>query len=142
MAATTRSSSTRQRRGVGTMLVAIAARHAKQAGCEWRHVDFELEAFYLRACGFRSTLAGLLHLTPIERSGTSMMPVIRRDRRDPHVEPDVVRDQRRPRRRDVETQRRCLYQRGSGDFDNADAIRALLLRGDDARFACSSARSL
>jgi GNAT superfamily N-acetyltransferase len=53
-----------QRRGVGTMLVAIASRHAKQAGCEWLHVDFEpeLEAFYLRACGFRSTLAGLLHL--------------------------------------------------------------------------------
>jgi ribosomal protein S18 acetylase RimI-like enzyme len=55
----------RQRRGIGTTLVRLAARHAKEAGCEWLHVDFEpaLEPFYLDACGFRPTRAGLIHLT-------------------------------------------------------------------------------
>jgi hypothetical protein len=35
------------------------------AGCEWLFVDFEphLETFYLESCGFRPTLAGLVHLT-------------------------------------------------------------------------------
>ena len=53
-----------QRRGVGTEAVRRAAFHAKAAGCEWLHVDFEpnLAAFYLGACGFRSTDAGLIHL--------------------------------------------------------------------------------
>ena len=34
------------------------------AGCEWLHVDFEphLASFYLDACGFRRTDAGLIHL--------------------------------------------------------------------------------
>ncbi|AUY53293.1 GNAT family N-acetyltransferase [Streptomyces sp. CB01881] len=50
--------------GVGTGLVAAAADGARAAGCEWLHVDFEphLRAFYLDACGFRSTDAGLLRL--------------------------------------------------------------------------------
>ncbi|MFB7617197.1 GNAT family N-acetyltransferase [Kitasatospora sp. NPDC056181] len=50
--------------GVGTGLVAVAADGARAAGCEWLHVDFEphLRAFYLDACGFRSTDAGLLRL--------------------------------------------------------------------------------
>jgi ribosomal protein S18 acetylase RimI-like enzyme len=58
-----------QRRGIGTRLVQIAARHAKAAGCEWLHVDFkpELERFYFDACGFRPTPAGLIHLPSLER---------------------------------------------------------------------------
>ena len=53
-----------QRRGVGTELVRVAAEHAKLAGCEWLEVDFDedLRRFYLGACGFQSTPAGLLHL--------------------------------------------------------------------------------
>ncbi|EWM09719.1 GNAT family N-acetyltransferase [Kutzneria sp. 744] len=51
-------------RGIGTELVAAAATGARSAGCQWLHVDFEphLCAFYLDACSFRSTDAGLLAL--------------------------------------------------------------------------------
>ena len=51
-------------RGVGTALVATAVEEARAAGCEWLHVDFEphLRAFYLDACGFRPTDAGLIEL--------------------------------------------------------------------------------
>jgi GNAT superfamily N-acetyltransferase len=54
-----------QQRGIGTELVRRAAGHARAAGCEWLHVDFEpgLAPFYFRACGFRPTEAGLIHLT-------------------------------------------------------------------------------
>jgi ribosomal protein S18 acetylase RimI-like enzyme len=54
----------RQRRGIGTELVRIAAEQAKAAGCEWMEVDFDddLAQFYLGACGFTPTAAGLLHL--------------------------------------------------------------------------------
>jgi GNAT superfamily N-acetyltransferase len=57
-----------QRRGVGTELVGRAVQHAKAAGCEWIHVDFEphLRAFYLGACGFRPTEAGLIHLHSLD----------------------------------------------------------------------------
>jgi ribosomal protein S18 acetylase RimI-like enzyme len=53
-----------QRRGIGTRLVALAARHAKEAGCEWLEVDFDdhLKPFYFDACGFTPMPAGLLHL--------------------------------------------------------------------------------
>ena len=53
-----------QRRAIGTELVRIATDHAKQAGCEWLHVDYEehLERFYLDACGFRPTRAGVIRL--------------------------------------------------------------------------------
>jgi GNAT superfamily N-acetyltransferase len=53
-----------QRGGVGTRIVALAAEHAKAAGCEWLHVDFEprLAPFSIDACGFRRTDAGLIHL--------------------------------------------------------------------------------
>jgi ribosomal protein S18 acetylase RimI-like enzyme len=53
-----------QRRGIGTELVRIAARHAQEAGCEWLEVDFDepLASFYYDACGFVPTQAGLLHL--------------------------------------------------------------------------------
>jgi RimJ/RimL family protein N-acetyltransferase len=50
--------------GVGTDLVATARDHAAAAGCEWLHVDFDddLRSFYVDACGFRPTAAGLLAL--------------------------------------------------------------------------------
>jgi GNAT superfamily N-acetyltransferase len=53
-----------QRRGLGEVLVARAAREAAAAGCHWLHVDFEahLRPFYLGACGFQPTAAGLLRL--------------------------------------------------------------------------------
>jgi GNAT superfamily N-acetyltransferase len=53
-----------QRDGVGTRLVGIAVEHARDAGCEWLHVDFrdELRTFYLDACGFVPTMAGLIAL--------------------------------------------------------------------------------
>jgi hypothetical protein len=42
----------------------VAVREARAAGCEWLHVDFEdhLRAFYLDACGFVPTNAGLIEL--------------------------------------------------------------------------------
>ena len=51
-------------RGVGTELIAVAVREARAAGCEWLHVDFDehLEGFYLGACGFEPTHAGLIEL--------------------------------------------------------------------------------
>ncbi|MFG2265704.1 GNAT family N-acetyltransferase [Streptomyces sp. NPDC048720] len=51
-------------RGVGTELVAVAAREARAAKCAWLHVDFEepLRSFYFGACGFRETAAGLVAL--------------------------------------------------------------------------------
>jgi ribosomal protein S18 acetylase RimI-like enzyme len=53
-----------QRQGIGTRLVAIAAEHAREAGCEWLHVDFddELVPFYFDGCGFRPTNGGLIAL--------------------------------------------------------------------------------
>ena len=60
-----------QRRGIATALVRHAALHAKKAGCEWLHVDFEeqLVPFYLGACGFLPTPAGLIHLPSLARVG-------------------------------------------------------------------------
>nr|WP_308114046.1 GNAT family N-acetyltransferase [Kineosporia corallincola] len=53
-----------RRGGLGRELVAVAARGARAAGCAWLHVDFEerLRPFYLGACGFGSTAAGLIAL--------------------------------------------------------------------------------
>jgi GNAT superfamily N-acetyltransferase len=53
-----------RRQGVGRRLVAHAVEHARSAGCEWLHVDFEehLRAFYFDGCGFRPTHAGLIAL--------------------------------------------------------------------------------
>ena len=50
--------------GVGTELVIAAILGAKEAGCEWLHVDFDagLERFYIDACGFTPTGAGLISL--------------------------------------------------------------------------------
>jgi GNAT superfamily N-acetyltransferase len=52
------------RKGIGSQLVARAADEARAAGCEWLHVDYEphLKSFYLDACGFAPTDAGLLKL--------------------------------------------------------------------------------
>ncbi|MCX6522230.1 MAG: GNAT family N-acetyltransferase [Actinobacteria bacterium] len=52
------------RRGVGRQLVADAVSAARQAGCDWLHVDFDddLRSFYYDACGFRPTNAGLIAL--------------------------------------------------------------------------------
>ena len=49
---------------VGTGVVAVAREHAKAAGCEWLHVDFDdhLRSFYIDACGFRPTTAGHIAL--------------------------------------------------------------------------------
>ncbi len=53
-----------RRHGVGTKLVEAAAREAREAGCEWLHVDFEdhLGAFYFGCCRFQPTNAGLIRL--------------------------------------------------------------------------------
>ena len=52
------------RQGIGRHLVGVAAQEATAAGCEWLHVDYEphLADFYLTACGFSPTDAGLLKL--------------------------------------------------------------------------------
>jgi GNAT superfamily N-acetyltransferase len=55
-----------ERQGVGTGLVALATEHARAAGCQWLHVDFDeegLRRFYFDSCGFRPTTAGLIDLT-------------------------------------------------------------------------------
>ncbi len=53
-----------QRRGLATRLVARATEEARAASCDWLHVDFEphLRDFYFKACGFKSTDAGLIAL--------------------------------------------------------------------------------
>lgn len=58
-------SATARHKGIGTQLVAVAITQARRAGCEWLHVDFgeHLRAFYLDACGFAPTHAGLIALS-------------------------------------------------------------------------------
>jgi GNAT superfamily N-acetyltransferase len=58
------TAATHLRRGVGTRLIEVAASGARNANCEWLHVDFEdhLRAFYFDSCGFRPTNAGLIAL--------------------------------------------------------------------------------
>jgi GNAT superfamily N-acetyltransferase len=53
-----------RRHGVGTALIVMAVRECRAAGCRWLHVDFtdQLRAFYLDACGFEPTAAGLIAL--------------------------------------------------------------------------------
>jgi GNAT superfamily N-acetyltransferase len=52
------------RNGIGTALVKMATEAAREAGCDWLHVDFEdhLRSFYFDACGFARTNAGLIAL--------------------------------------------------------------------------------
>lgn len=53
-----------RRHGLGTRLVDAASQGAVDLGAEWLHVDFEPELadFYLGACGFQPTSAGLKDL--------------------------------------------------------------------------------
>lgn len=53
-----------RRRGIGTAVVLEAIMRAREAGCEWLHVDFDedLSPFYFASCGFKPTAAGLVHL--------------------------------------------------------------------------------
>jgi GNAT superfamily N-acetyltransferase len=57
-----------QHHGIGIELVRIATDHARQAGCEWLHVDYEdrLASFYVGACKFRPTSAALMHLSDLD----------------------------------------------------------------------------
>jgi GNAT superfamily N-acetyltransferase len=50
--------------GIGTELVALAVKETRGAACEWLHVDFDdhLRPFYIDACGFTPTHAGLIAL--------------------------------------------------------------------------------
>jgi GNAT superfamily N-acetyltransferase len=52
------------RQGVGTQVVAVARDAARDAGCEYLHVDFDddLKPFYFDACGFTPTNGGLIAL--------------------------------------------------------------------------------
>jgi GNAT superfamily N-acetyltransferase len=54
----------RRHAGVGRGLLEVALRESRGAGCEWLHVDFEedLREFYVGACGFAPTPAGLIAL--------------------------------------------------------------------------------
>ncbi|MGI8458138.1 MAG: GNAT family N-acetyltransferase [Propionibacteriaceae bacterium] len=67
----TRTRGSHQHRGIGRELVRHAVVHARAAGCEWLHVDYEpeLATFYLDACGFGSTTAGLMHLPSCPQVG-------------------------------------------------------------------------
>lgn len=51
-----------RRLGIGVALVRAAREAVQAAGCEHLHVDFdgELSAFYIDACGFTPTSAGLI----------------------------------------------------------------------------------
>jgi GNAT superfamily N-acetyltransferase len=55
-------------RGVGVAMVRACRDAAREAGCEFLHVDFDddLRDFYLGACGFQPTNAGLIDLTAID----------------------------------------------------------------------------
>jgi GNAT superfamily N-acetyltransferase len=50
-------------RGIGRRLVRCVIEEARRRGMAWVHVDFEphLQNFYTQ-CGFRSSMAGVLHL--------------------------------------------------------------------------------
>ena len=54
--------------GVGVRLVGVARDHAKAAGCEWLHVDFDdhLRPFYFDAVGFPPTNGGLINLAELD----------------------------------------------------------------------------
>lgn len=58
-------SSSARYRGIGVALIHAARDQARDAGCEWLHVDFdaELRPFYYDAVGFTPTNGGLIDLT-------------------------------------------------------------------------------
>jgi hypothetical protein len=47
-------------------LVHRLTQEVAESGCQWLHVDYEpqLAVFYEQVCGFRTTHAGLIQLTP------------------------------------------------------------------------------
>ncbi|MGF1665164.1 MAG: GNAT family N-acetyltransferase [Acidimicrobiia bacterium] len=57
-------SPSQQRSGIGQSMVELAVEEAKQAGCEWLHVDFDDDeaGFYVKRCGFKPANAGLKYL--------------------------------------------------------------------------------
>lgn len=57
-------SGSRRTQRIGTRLVDVAREGAKDAGCEFLHVDFEphLAKFYIDACGFDPAPAGIMRL--------------------------------------------------------------------------------
>jgi GNAT superfamily N-acetyltransferase len=61
-------SSSARHHGVGTRLVAVARGACMRAGCAWLHVDFaeDLRPFYLGACGFQPSAAGLIRLDQLD----------------------------------------------------------------------------
>lgn len=56
--------STVRNQGIGREIIRVATENARNAGCEWLHVDFDdhLRPFYFDACGFTPTNAGLVRL--------------------------------------------------------------------------------
>lgn len=58
-----------RRRGIGVALVWTSRDAAREAGCEFLHVDFEdhLRDFYFGACGFMPTNGGLIELASTDR---------------------------------------------------------------------------
>ena len=54
----------RRHGGIGRRLLEVVERESRRAGCEWLHVDFEeeLRDFYVGACGFAPTPAGVIAL--------------------------------------------------------------------------------
>jgi GNAT superfamily N-acetyltransferase len=55
---------THRHRGIATEMLAICVRGAREARCEWLHVDFEdhLRGLYWHRCAFVKTNAGLIKL--------------------------------------------------------------------------------
>ncbi len=53
-----------RRGGLGSAIVAASIAGARTSGCEWLHVDFDPQhrSFYVDACGFTPTEAGVLRL--------------------------------------------------------------------------------
>lgn len=70
----TKTRGSHQRRGIGRMLVEVAVVNAAAAGCEWLFVDFEAELapFYVDACGFTHTEAGLIRLKSVPSNSATV----------------------------------------------------------------------
>jgi hypothetical protein len=70
----TRVREDRRHLGIGTRLVAEAVAASRNAApsLEWPHVDFDdhLQPFYMDACGFVPTKAGLVRMATEDRLGT------------------------------------------------------------------------
>ncbi len=59
-----------RRQGVGRTLIRSATSAVASTNYEWLHVDFEddLRDFYIDACGFKSSNAGLIDLTQLRNA--------------------------------------------------------------------------